>query len=524
MNFIMSILIFLSVFFSFEGQANSAQNPNFFCGKYLGSLPIQQRGRTKPLYVHAKEVMKFLTGKTTFNGLDAVTNYCLLNVKGMEIPVTISLATPIEHVDLKKILDFKEKQKTITFEELQDYKQELRIASVKNSDETSLGKAVKKTIQKLNLYEAVVSGSNWLLPETTVDLKGNKLISWIPVSSFLTEDKIIELKSSSSDPFKELFLQAQRRYIEIEGDLHLTELKFSKLKLPIINLILCLFTLIFLMASPKKMFWKILCGVLVSGQITYVIFRVMISGRAPITNMYETVMFSGFAALLLGLFIGYYKKDKTPALLGLVYNALTLMMQNFSGSMLSPQISPLVPVLRDNFWLSTHVTTVIISYGAYALSWVLANIVLIKSRFFTISKEEIKHSIELIYSCLKYGSILLAAGLLLGGVWADFSWGRFWGWDPKETWSLIVLCLYMAILHGRYTSWISNGLFIPLVALAFLSVMMAWFGVNYILATGLHSYGFSEGGAIFLGSFFLIQIVIVAITFNGSKTRLIASN
>jgi ABC-type transport system involved in cytochrome c biogenesis permease subunit len=101
---------------------------------------------------------------------------------------------------------------------------------------------------------------------------------------------------------------------------------------------------------------------------------------------------------------------------------------------------------------------------------------------------------------------LLSAGVILGGVWADYSWGRFWGWDPKETWSLIVLLVYLAILHGKYSSWIPPKRFIPFVAGAFLTVMMAWFGVNYILASGLHSYGFSEGGAIFLGCFFIAQV------------------
>ena len=113
---------------------------------------------------------------------------------------------------------------------------------------------------------------------------------------------------------------------------------------------------------------------------------------------------------------------------------------------------------------------------------------------------------------------MLGAGIILGGVWADYSWGRFWGWDPKETWSLIAFVIYMAILHGRYTSWIPNKRFIPLVAGAFMSIMMAWFGVNYILASGLHSYGFSEGGAVFLGSFFLVQTVIIVLTSKKSET------
>jgi len=179
--------------------------------------------------------------------------------------------------------------------------------------------------------------------------------------------------------------------------------------------------------------------------------------------------------------------------------------------MLDEGISPLVPVLRDNFWLSTHVSTIILSYAALALSWLLANALLIKGRFSTVSSAEYRYQVDLIYTCIKVGVVLLAAGVILGGVWADYSWGRFWGWDPKETWSLIVLLIYMAILHGKYTSWIPPKRFVLMVAGAFMSVMMAWFGVNYILASGLHSYGFSEGGAIFLGTFFLIQTLILII-------------
>ena len=139
-------------------------------------------------------------------------------------------------------------------------------------------------------------------------------------------------------------------------------------------------------------------------------------------------------------------------------------------------------------------TTVILSYEALALSWVLSNYVLIKHRFSGFDPgEEIYYS-QVVYSILKVGTTMLIAGILLWGVWADYSWGRYWGWDPKETWSHIVFCIYIIILHGRYTQWITTQTFFRWTALAFLSVMMAWFEVNFILATGLHPYGFSEGG------------------------------
>lgn len=202
---------------------------------------------------------------------------------------------------------------------------------------------------------------------------------------------------------------------------------------------------------------------------------------------------------------------------GLFYDILCLFMMNFAGTMLNSSIGPLVPVLRDNFWLSTHVTCVILSYGALAISWILANTVLLKKYLGKMKKSDEKEYSDMIYSCVKLGAVLLAIGIILGGVWADYSWGRFWGWDPKETWSLIVFCLYIAICHGKYTQWIPPRRFNWVVAGAFMSVMMAWFGVNYILASGLHSYGFSQGGAIFLLSFFTVQSLFLALTYKSTK-------
>ena len=96
---------------------------------------------------------------------------------------------------------------------------------------------------------------------------------------------------------------------------------------------------------------------------------------------------------------------------------------------------------------------------------------------------------------LQAGTLLLAAGTLLGGVWASYSWGRFWGWDPKETWALIALLVYLAVLHARFAGWIRElGLALGSI-LGGLAVVMAWYGVNYVLGTGLHSYGLGAGGA-----------------------------
>ena len=100
-----------------------------------------------------------------------------------------------------------------------------------------------------------------------------------------------------------------------------------------------------------------------------------------------------------------------------------------------------------------------------------------------------------VYRAMQVGVLLIAAGTILGGVWADYSWGRFWGWDPKEVWALITLLVYLVPLHGRFAGWVSTFGLVAASVVCFLSVIMAWYGVNFVLGVGLHSYGFVEGGS-----------------------------
>lgn len=496
------MLTLFALIFSFQSHALSLD----FCNDKLGGLPIQQGGRIKPLYVHANETVKYMTGKSKVDDHSAIEAYCLLSFDSMGVENKVEWIASIQHYDLRKFLELGDKKET-TFENLLKNKTELITEWRKQKEETSYKKALDQALRRLQLYEEIKNGANWKLYD-----KSGPAEAWLVLPEFLKEDKVLKAKENTSNPFEAVLFQSEKDYIADHGTKFKLELTFAKLRLPIWALFLSLLGLAGLVLTKGNSVPLGFAFTTVAVQTAYITMRIIISGRAPITNMYETVLFSGYAALLLALIVGHFKKDRQFIYVGLAYNFLSIMMINFSGGMLSGSISPLVPVLRDNFWLSTHVTAIIISYGALALSWILANTALIKAKTKGISKQEMIEYTDQIYTCLKYGIVLLAGGIILGGVWADYSWGRFWGWDPKETWSLIVLCLYMAILHGKYTSWISPARFIPLNALAFLSVMMAWFGVNYILASGLHSYGFSEGGAIFLGSFFLIQFIILGLT------------
>ena len=494
---------FLIILFTISTQSSAFD----FCNnKSIETHTVLQNGRLKPLKVHAAETLKYLTGKSKFNGLNAVTTYCRLSFSNFYPPKKALIFPLIEHVTLKEKLEILPSS-SFTFEELEESRSTLMLLKKDAVEGGSLDKAINKALNFIRIYRDITTGNNWTVPATSYSSIEDmepiaNLFNVIPKDSYARASEILK---SELEKRQLTFNQKFPNKAEFEYF-------YTNLKLPLFSMLLTLLAIAFLVARKSLTIGLIFTGLTVTAQTLLLIFRVYISERAPVTNMYETVLFSGYAGLLMAVIIGHFKKEKMFLLIGLGYNLLSIFMLNFSGGMLSASIGPLVPVLRDNFWLSTHVTSIIASYGALALSWVMANIVLVKSRFSTIDNKEINHYSDIMYSCLKYGVSLLAGGIILGGVWADYSWGRFWGWDPKETWSLIVLCIYMIILHGRYTNWITNKRFVPFTAVAFLSVMMAWFGVNYILASGLHSYGFSEGGAIFLGIFFSAQLILLAVT------------
>jgi ABC-type transport system involved in cytochrome c biogenesis permease subunit len=193
-------------------------------------------------------------------------------------------------------------------------------------------------------------------------------------------------------------------------------------------------------------------------------------------------------------------------------------------------ISPLMPVLRHNFWLASHVMTICASYGAGALAWGLGSTALVHYLFgryrdpagatgpvmvlgehrpagdyhapagaLARRPPEVCAALgTYIYKATQVAVLLLAAGTILGALWADVSWGRFWGWDPKEVWALISLLVYLAVLHGRYAGWFGNfGLAVGSVFGA-TSILMAWYGVNFVLGSGKHFYGEGSGGLIWV--------------------------
>jgi cytochrome c-type biogenesis protein CcsB len=241
--------------------------------------------------------------------------------------------------------------------------------------------------------------------------------------------------------------------------------------------------------------------------------RTLISGRAPVTNMYETVVFVAWAAVALALVLDrvYGGRYASASASGLAVVALILAD---NVPLLDGSIAPLVPVLRDNMWLTLHVLTIMLGYGAFFLALGLGHLNL-GLFFFAPARAALLKTLSLfLYRSLQVGVFFLAMGTLLGGVWASYSWGRFWGWDPKETWALIALLGYLAVLHARLIGWLKDfGMAVGSI-LGFLLVLMAWYGVNYVLGTGLHSYGFGSGGTGWVAGFVGFELLVIVLAFS----------
>ncbi|MHB1559551.1 MAG: cytochrome c biogenesis protein, partial [Isosphaeraceae bacterium] len=376
--------------------------------------------------------------------------------------------------------------------------------------------------------------------------------------------------------------------------------------------------------------------------------RIQISGWAPVTNMYETVIWVAFVAAVLALI---FEVVYRPVFVGMAGAGVALLCTLTAASvpLLDPNLKSLQPVLRDNFWLGTHVLAEVSSYAAFALAWFLGLLATLfyltatyrrSPRFgelalplipwlpvlavgftgvaasygllgqtwavgdtlfyvcttmalfggmFTLGTllsmggevvnrltfhERPNHAEEIageswtaedsapaasfasaggggtatlvqptvaqiraieaagrvkldargeamqrtaatvkpianfVYRAMQVGVLLIAAGTILGGIWADYSWGRFWGWDAKEVWALATLIIYLVPLHGRFAGWVNTFWLVFSSVFCFLSVIMAWYGVNFVLNVGLHTYGFVEGAS--QGSMMIIIMCVLA--------------
>ena len=237
--------------------------------------------------------------------------------------------------------------------------------------------------------------------------------------------------------------------------------------------------------------------------------RWYISGHAPWSDAYESMLYVAWATVGMGLAFG--RKSKLTIAATAFVASMILMIAHWNW--MDPEIANLVPVL-DSYWLMIHVAVIVGSYGPFALGMIVGFITMI---LMILTTKKTKQRIRLTINeltvvnelALTVGVVMLTIGNFLGGQWANESWGRYWGWDPKETWALISILVYAFVLHMRLIPGMrSKWLFNLMSVIAFASIIMTYFGVNFYLV-GLHSY--ASGDKVITPSFVYYSIAIVSL-------------
>ncbi|MEM9083712.1 MAG: cytochrome c biogenesis protein CcsA [Planctomycetota bacterium] len=239
-----------------------------------------------------------------------------------------------------------------------------------------------------------------------------------------------------------------------------------------------------------------------------IVIRIYLQDRPPVTNLYSSAIFVGWAAALAGVFIERLYPLGVAILGSTTIGAATLIVAHNLGND-GDTMQMMQAVLDSNFWLATHVITITLGYSATFLAGAIA-IVYVLGRLFTrsITREREQMLTRMTYGVVCFAMLLSFVGTVLGGIWADQSWGRFWGWDPKENGALLIVLWLIWIQHGRLSSHIKPLGFMALMAGLNIIVALAWFGVN-LLSVGLHSYGFTSGIAEGLLVFCIAEIILI---------------
>ena len=238
--------------------------------------------------------------------------------------------------------------------------------------------------------------------------------------------------------------------------------------------------------------------------------RWYIGGYAPWSNSYETMVYVAWATVLAGILFG--RRSSLTFALATLFGGIILFVSSLNW--MDPEINPLVPVLKSP-WLMIHVAVIVAAYGFFGISFLigLTNLVLMnfgKGKPAKVIKARVGELSLVNEMSLWIGLTLMTIGTFLGAVWANESWGRYWGWDPKETWALITVVIYAIVLHMRMIKACKNAWALNMGSvIAFASVMMTFFGVNYLLS-GMHSYGQNDNiHGIFIYLYIILAVVVL---------------
>ncbi|MFY0605032.1 MAG: cytochrome c biogenesis protein CcsA [Flavobacteriaceae bacterium] len=509
-------------------------------------------GRMKPLHTFSSELVRKVTQSETFNGMQPsqVVLSILDNPRfWFEVPMVY---LEKNNTQIREILGV---AKDAKYAKLSDFFTKEGVSKIgreideaqKEKIQNKFQKDIIKIDRRVGLLYQAIGGSIFRFYPVPGD-ENNKWVSLLEAerSNFKGKDSIFVQQAfriylgilqtakktkdyKSANETLELIKGFQKKngaaVYPSESKIDL-EIKYNKARIfvqlskyyGLISVLLIIFVMIQIFFNHKALSYiiKSLIGIIVllfALHIAGLGSRWYISGNAPWSNAYESIIYVAFAIMLFGLYVGRKSALTIGAAAFLTAIFLAFAHQNW----LDPEIANLQPVL-NSWWLLVHVSIIVASYGPFSLAMILGIISMILMIFTTKKNKKkmelhIKELTIINEMAMTIGLVMLTIGNFLGGMWANESWGRYWGWDPKETWALISIMLYAFVLHMRLIPGLRDKLaFNFMSAFTFLSIMMTYFGVNFYLS-GLHSYASGDKAVtpkeayIYLACIVLLAIV-----------------
>ncbi len=520
----------------------------------FGKLLIQDfQGRVKPINTYAIESLRKIYKKDSYDGLSAEqvilgaqldprswSQIPLIHVKSARLGSKTAKELKVKD-GLTSYVNFLKENRYFLHNAVNTAHQK------KFSDKTGTDKELINLDERFNVWERVLNGSMLRIYPSTID-PNNKWFAGVDKKGLVAQDTMMlkvhkmylyllkeAVKTNDYedvDNFLENIANTQRNLgasiipskerIDLEIDYNkqniFKKLMFYFMIIGFIFLILAFVELFNPNSKVVKRLLQVFSLLTVLGMLAHIYgmgVRWNISGHAPWSNAYEAVVFVAFVTTLAGLLFSH-KKSKFTLSSTVLFASFLLAIAH--GSMMSPEITNLVPVLKS-YWLQIHVAVITASYGFVGLGALLGFVVLLLYIIRTPENaKRLNHTIdELTYineSALTVGLYTLSIGTFLGGVWAAESWGRYWSWDPKEVWSLISMMVYVFVLHMRLVPGLKGKFAFNLASLfSFSTMIMTFFGVNFYLS-GMHSYATGDPVPIptwiYLAVLFLVLFSVIS--------------
>ncbi len=515
----------------------------------FGRLIIQDDGgRMKPINTFSSELLRKVSKRESYEGMNSDQVFISMS----QFP-TVWFELPLIYIksgndSIRKIIGVKAEDKYVTFRSLFDAKGNYKLGrylddAYKTTNPDQFQKDFIEVDKKVNLMNSALSGNILKIFPVPND-KNSKWVSFLEINH-PTGNDLDQIKNALPFYFDALTKATKTKDYALANTMLLGLENFQKKygkevrpsddkisseillnKYDVFKNLFWLYMLagslmlimviisIFYTKKPIRVIINLLhimVGVLFLFHTIGLIARWYVSGHAPWSNAYESMIYVAWATMFFTL--AFDRKSKLTVASGTFVASMILMIAHLNW--LDPAIANLQPVL-NSYWLMIHVAVIVASYGPFTLGMVLGLVSLILMLFTNEKNKTIMtlHIREITYineMALTIGLVMLTIGNFLGGQWANESWGRYWGWDPKETWALISIMVYAFVIHARFVPSL-RGLFSFnfMSVLAFASILMTYFGVNFHL-TGMHSYASGEKQNVIIYLYIFVTFMVFSL-------------